>query len=205
MQNHAKAKLSGMPTISDLLERIRQRPGMYLGERSLTALRSTLAGYELALGLHRIEGDLSMRLPVGFNDWVAYRQHFYEPTSGWKNMILSKSQSEAVAFDRFFELLDQFTDRKSRIVAKLADVRKTYTVSSGGTEQTERYPANISLVTFTDDPGFFAQSDEPGCSLPGGDFEFYPSLKSFEVRMRINRSLLTVVDTETFERWISSV
>jgi hypothetical protein len=149
--------------------------------------------------MHGIENDTSLRLPNDFNDWVAYRLHYKESTSGWKNMILGVSQNEAAAFSRFFELLDQHATRKSRVVAKLIGYQKTYTVVSEGRERIERYPSSISLIAYTDDPGFFASSDEPGYSLPTK--EFFPSLDWFEISTGVARSELTILDAETFERW----
>jgi hypothetical protein len=188
-----------MPAVPDLLEKIRRRPGMYLGECSLTSLYHTIGGYALALGVHEIENDTTLRLPDDFNDWVAYRLHYKESTSGWKRMILGVSGDGAAGFIRFFELLDQHTARKCRVVAKLIGFQKTYAVSSGGHERTERYPTGISLIAYTDDPGFFAVSDEPGVSLPMGGF--FPSLDWFETFTGAHRSQLVVLDAETFERW----
>jgi hypothetical protein len=187
-----------MPILPDLLEKIRKRPGMYLGECSLSALYHTIGGYELALGVHGIENDATLRLPDDFNDWVAYRLHYKESTSGWKRMILGASGNEVTAFTRFFELLDQHAARRSRVVAKVIGLKMTYTIRSEGHERTERYPTRISLIAYTDDPGFFTISDEPGYSLPMEGF--FPSLDWFETFTGIQRSQLTVVNAETFER-----
>ena len=191
-----------MPAVPNLIEGIRKRPGLYLGECSLTALCFTLVGYELALGMHGIKDDTTFQLPNDFNDWVAYRLHYKESTSGWKNMILAACQDEVVAFTRFFELLDQHSTRKRNVVAKLIGFQKTYTVGSIGHEKMERYPASISLVTYTDDPGFFALPDEPKHSLPAQGF--FPSLDWFETFTGADRSQLTVIDAETFTRWSNS-
>jgi hypothetical protein len=191
-----------MPAAPDLLERIRKRPAMYLGECSLSALYHTIGGYELALGVHGIQTDASLRLPEDFSDWVAYRLHYKESTSGWKNMILGVSGNEGTAFNRFFELLDEHATRRSRVVAKLIGFQKRYSVGSEGRERTERYPTRISLIAYTDDPGFFVASDEPGYSM---DIEFFPSLDLFETFMGVARSQLTILDPETFERWNSHV
>jgi hypothetical protein len=175
---------------------------MYLGECSLSALSGVICGYQMALGVHGIENDTALRLPADFNDWVAYRLHYKEPTSGWRRMILGASGDEAAAFTRFFELLDEHKARKSRIVAKLVGLQKTYIARSGEHERMERYPTRISLLAYTDDPGFFAVSEEPGCALPSNGF--FPSLDWFEGFTGIGRSQLIVVDAETFERWSRS-
>jgi hypothetical protein len=90
--------------------------------------------------------------------------------------------------------------RRSRIVARLSDFHKTYTRTSGGHARTEQFPTRIALIAYTNDPGLFAVSDEPGCAFPGG-YEYYPSLDYFEAFMGVHRSHLTVLDTESFERW----
>lgn len=184
---------------SNLLEKIRDHPGLYLGERSLTALSGAFTGYQLALAAHGISDDTTFQLPEDFHDWVAYRLHYKESTSGWKNMILDVTENESDAFSRFFALLDEHSTRAARVVAKLIGLNKHYTIGPVGHERTERFPASISLVAYTEDPGFFTISDEPGVPLPRQ--EFFPSLDWFETFMNVDRSQLTVLDTETFERW----
>ena len=94
-------------SIYDILEKIRSKPGMCIGERSINRLLGFLTGYRAGLGrlgfyprdveeLHR------------FHDRVANRLGFYESTSGWCNMIREKSTSESEAFEKFFLLLDEF-------------------------------------------------------------------------------------------------
>jgi hypothetical protein len=80
---------------------------MYIVEPSLYRLHSFLTGYTGGLGrvgfALRDEADFHR-----FHDWVARRLGFFESTSGWVNMIRDKSTSDAEAFARFFELLDEF-------------------------------------------------------------------------------------------------
>jgi hypothetical protein len=95
------------PSIQELLELIRKRPGFYTVERSIFRLDSFLSGYELGvrqsgLVLQGVD-DLAR-----FRDWLALRLGFSSSTSGAANMIRDKSASDADAFDRFFALWDEF-------------------------------------------------------------------------------------------------
>ncbi|HMJ65357.1 MAG TPA: hypothetical protein VK615_08390 [Candidatus Binatia bacterium] len=95
-------------SIYDLLAHIRRRPGLYIGDPELTRLQSFIIGYECGLG----RGGLMPRHEEpefhGFHDWIARRLGYYESTSGWYKMIRERCVSEREAFDRFYELLDEF-------------------------------------------------------------------------------------------------
>jgi hypothetical protein len=181
------------PMASDesVLDRIRKRPGMYLGESSLTALYHFLMGYRFALDNHGIpRSNDPTALPDDFHDWVAYRLHFKESTSGWRNMILGRTGSEKEGLDRFFTLLDEYNTRMPHLVAKLVGVQKSYSRICGDVTEQLQYPVSISLITYTEDPGFFALSDTDD-EFPGKGF--FPSICWFETFVA-ERSRLTVVD-----------
>ncbi len=171
---------------------------MYTGENTLSSISAFLAGYECAL--HNVDDTPARVLPREFHDWVAYRLHFYEATSGWCNMICERTSSNQQAIDRFFALLDEYEARKPHLVAKLIGHKRTYTQSKCHHEAdqiiwdppvTREYPDSISLVTYTDDPGFFAYSDDTNV-FPGQGY--FPNLRSFELYTGANRSLLTIID-----------
>lgn len=91
----------------DLLARIKQRPGMYLGKVSLTRLKMLLIGYgmsrgELGLQLTQQEKQLSQ-----FQQWIQAKYQV-NSSQGWESIILSQVNDEKLAFDLFFELFEQF-------------------------------------------------------------------------------------------------
>lgn len=97
---------------NDLLQRIKERPGMYLGRCSITRLRMLLMGYSMCrgeLGLPLTEQEKEFG---GFQEWI---QNKYNITSshGWESIILFYSADERDAFNNFFELLDEFRNRVS--------------------------------------------------------------------------------------------
>ena len=186
----------------NILQQIQRRPAMYTGENTLRSICHFLSGYSFALDRHGVSTDNDpLILPREFHDWVAYRLHFYESTSGWCNMICQRTSTDQEAIDRFSQLLDDFQTRIPHTVAKLKGHNKTFQRTVGHRTAdgelvqspcvTCNYPDSISLVTYTDDPGFFAYSDTAD-SFPSEGF--HPDLKSFELRIGADRSMLNIID-----------
>ncbi|MDJ0733197.1 MAG: hypothetical protein QNJ47_03775 [Nostocaceae cyanobacterium] len=91
----------------EMLKRIQQRPGMFLGKPSITRLKSFLDGYiasrqdlSLATTQEEIEFDK-------FQTWVQERFQI-ESSHGWDSIILFYSADEKDALNNFFELLEKF-------------------------------------------------------------------------------------------------
>lgn len=76
--------------IPSLLEQIKKRPGMFLGSKSLTGLYHFLNGYAVACSDNNFKNILD--IPRSFHDWCAYRTHFTESTSGWRNYDLRSNR-----------------------------------------------------------------------------------------------------------------
>ncbi len=96
----------------DLLQRIKQRPGMYLGKSSITRLSMLLMGYSLArreVGLPITKQEKEFG---GFQEWI---QEKFKITSshGWDSIILFYSADEREAFENFFQLFEKFLNGES--------------------------------------------------------------------------------------------
>ncbi|MBE9238326.1 hypothetical protein IQ227_20450 [Anabaena aphanizomenioides LEGE 00250] len=100
-----------MGGIYEVLQKIKHRPGMYIGNSSITILRHFLVGYkfarnELGVELNQEESDFY----ENFQPWI--QQHFNVRTSNsWANIILLFTRDEKDAFNRFFTLLEEFKQR----------------------------------------------------------------------------------------------
>ena len=187
-----------MSSSTSILNRIKERPGMYLGCKSLTALSHFMRGYHEACCSNNFDNNMELQIPKNFYDWCAYRTHFEESTSGWCNMICSVTNSEESAFDYFFKLLDEYKLRKPNKVARVSGLDKTYTIVKGGEQQEVKYPSSIALITYTDDPGFFAESEIEGKSFFGEGF--FPYLDWFERSLGIKRESITILEETSFLR-----
>jgi hypothetical protein len=181
-----------------LLDVIRERPPLYLGEPSLTSLWHYLHGFVNAESVHRIEAV--SQLPDDFHEWVAYRLHYYESTKGWRRMILEQTVDESAALDRFYELLDDHRAREPHVVATIQGHRREYKTRMQGQDPSEAInklmPEKMILVAYTDDPGLFLTSEVNG-HFPGKDRLFRPWKGAFK------REMITVLDQEAFNRWLA--
>lgn len=100
-----------MSTLFDLLEKIKTKPGLYLGTASITSLRMFILGYrfarsELSITNTEAESDFYKR----FQPWLQNRLSI-RTVNGWDKIILLTCIDEKAAFDYFFQLLDEFLQR----------------------------------------------------------------------------------------------
>jgi hypothetical protein len=117
-------------TIYKVIDIVRRRPGMYIGDPSPEKLDVYLHGYRAAMH-HAGKRDASDPPFHGFHLWVARRLGFGESTAGWSNMILAvtlglnprtirwegynaaaTSDQLKEATERCFALLDEYRGEK---------------------------------------------------------------------------------------------
>jgi hypothetical protein len=91
----------------NLLARIKQRPGIYLGKVSLTRLKMLLMGYSMSRCEWGLQLTQEEKQFAQFQQWI---QAKYQVNSaqGWESIILSKVNDEKLAFELFFELFEEF-------------------------------------------------------------------------------------------------
>ena len=92
------------------LDKMRERPAMYLGEKSITRMEAFIMGF------YEGSNDETIENPPfdGFNDFVGKFYGKYT-TAGWKNLILSDHYgNEKEALDRFFMLLDEYRENPKK-------------------------------------------------------------------------------------------
>ena len=96
-----------MDSIKELFSEIKNRPELYIGQRSLSLLHAYLNGW-----LNRDEKSVIDYDLIGkFQDWV---QKKYKITSSqsWARIILFYSTDEIDGLNNFFRLFDEFLEQK---------------------------------------------------------------------------------------------
>jgi hypothetical protein len=88
----------------DILDKMRERPAMYLGSLSITKLESYINGF-----FQGQNGETQEKPSFdGFNDFIDNYYNNFD-VAGWRNKILAKHYgNEQEAITKFYELLDEF-------------------------------------------------------------------------------------------------
>ena len=143
-----------------LIDKIRPRPAMYLGENSVSILNAFLGGYLTAAfeaGISLVDENPPFE---EFHDWVAMRLGYYESTSGWSKMLLAaEGGNEAKALERFFVYLDEFKQRKAKVILQaVPDAAKPWRYQIIDDEKINlSSPVLVQIVKYTDNKGVFVR------------------------------------------------
>lgn len=102
-----------MANFKEILQKIHQKPGMYLGAPSISALQMFLGGYLFA----RQEQNLALTPEEQefeqFQGWVQQRFQV-RATVSWAKVILLHAADERSGFELFFELWTEFLQRNQQ-------------------------------------------------------------------------------------------
>jgi len=103
-----------MSEFYDLLQKIKQRPALYLGKRSLSYLQVFLDAYTFArreMGVKPTEQEQDFE---EFQDWIEQRFKQID-TQSWSRIILFYTEDESDALKLFFELFEDFLQRNKSL------------------------------------------------------------------------------------------
>ncbi|MEO1432543.1 MAG: hypothetical protein AAFV71_26420 [Cyanobacteria bacterium J06633_8] len=107
-----------MSGLYEVLQKIKSRPGMYIGKPSVTHLFHFLVGYEFARGELDIEPtEWEDDFHENFQPWLQKRYHV-STSNSWANIIMLYCGSEKEGLDSFYELLDEFRNREKAVNIK---------------------------------------------------------------------------------------
>ena len=100
-----------MTKFYELLARIQKKPGMYIGSRSISNLFMFLCGYQHARDLLEIPVTEQEEEFAEFQPWLQKR-FALNTSASWAKIILFYSTDESHAFETFFDLREEFINRK---------------------------------------------------------------------------------------------
>ncbi|MFN6515651.1 MAG: hypothetical protein RMY29_014310 [Nostoc sp. CreGUA01] len=100
-----------MSGLLEVVEKIRVKPGMYLGRPSVSDLFMFLVGYEFSrseLGIDMTEEE--EKFYAEFQPWLQKKFGVTTVTS-WAKLIMLSCHDEKAGFEYFFKLFDEFFQR----------------------------------------------------------------------------------------------
>jgi hypothetical protein len=119
-----------MSGLFDLLEKIKTRPGMYIGKSSVSDLFVFLAGYKTAKREFGIEPTEQENEFYGeFQPWLQKRFQV-QSVNSWAKIIMLYSVDEREGFEYFFQLLDEFWRRNKSLQVDEVDVDAERTIDN---------------------------------------------------------------------------
>lgn len=104
-----------MSELYEVLDKIKARPGMYIGRASVSDLFMFLVGYGFARNELKIElTKPELEFYDEFQPWL--QEKLGVPTvSSWAKIIMLHCHDEKAGFEYFFKLLDEFLKREKTL------------------------------------------------------------------------------------------
>jgi len=100
-------------TFEELLQDIKNRPGVYLGKKKLDGLATFLSGYMCCLNDRNIVDYGNLK---GFQEFIEKHYELQDNVKvcrHWSDIISFFNETEEEAFDEFYVLLEQFQKEKN--------------------------------------------------------------------------------------------
>ena len=94
---------------SELLEKILERPALYVGKPSIPLIYTFIQGYTFAKS--ESKEVIKDNLYAGFNAWVAKRFKI-QPAHNWSNIVVFMGQGENGAYELTKELWTEYKENK---------------------------------------------------------------------------------------------
>ncbi|MGI2902198.1 hypothetical protein [Tolypothrix sp. VBCCA 56010] len=104
-----------MSRLLEILQKIKAKPGMYIGRASVSDLFLFLVGYKTALIELKIEStEEEMDFYREFQPWLQQKYHV-STSNSWAKIIMLYCVNEKEGFESFFKLLDEFLARDKNV------------------------------------------------------------------------------------------
>ncbi|MEG3439243.1 hypothetical protein V0288_19110 [Pannus brasiliensis CCIBt3594] len=101
-------------SLLEILAKIKQRPGLYIGRPSVSDLFMFLVGYKTArreLGIEPTAEEIQFHQE--FHPFVENKYNV-KTSNSWAKIIMLYCSDEKHGFDQFFQLLEEFQQKKER-------------------------------------------------------------------------------------------
>ncbi|BAY91453.1 MULTISPECIES: hypothetical protein [unclassified Tolypothrix] len=112
-----------MSKLFEILQKIRNKPGMYIGSASVSDLFHFLVGFKTALrelGIAATKEEMDFYRE--FQPWVQKKYHV-STSNSWAKIIMLHCKSEQEGFNTFYKLLEEFQHHNKNVGGDLSDAK----------------------------------------------------------------------------------
>lgn len=102
-----------MSSLVDMVSKIKSRPTMYIGERSIDCLRAFLEGWMIARSPSREDSEFMM----GFQEWIQ-SQYDVHTSQSWARIIAFYTPDQAAALDKALDLLTEYSSCNGEVARR---------------------------------------------------------------------------------------
>ncbi|TCI92791.1 hypothetical protein [Tenacibaculum sp. M341] len=118
-----------LKNIYEVLDFIKDRPSMFIGDNKITSLKIFLDGYQLSNRLHNIETELIFPPFYYFHRWIQLHFNSTLSTAGYSQIILqNNNNNEEKSLSSFFSFINDFKELRpvNIINAKLGELEISF-------------------------------------------------------------------------------
>ena len=110
-----------MSGLYNVLQKVKTKPGMYIGRPSVSDLFMFIVGYEFARGELDIEPtEWEDDFHENFQPWLQKKYHV-STSNSWAKIIMLYCGNEQEGFNAFYRLLDEFQNREQSLDRDYSD------------------------------------------------------------------------------------
>ena len=134
----------------EVLDLIKYRPGLFIGNKRISTLWDFLQGYQFSLSMNKLN-EKSFPDFKWFSTWIKGRiDTEYDLSAGWKHHILTTyNYDEEIAFDKFFDHLEEFKNAKPQCeIQHISESQKVFHNHNHGRFWMDVYDKTKTILIF---------------------------------------------------------
>lgn len=134
----------------EVLEVIKYRPVLFIGDRKISTLWNFIQGYQFSLTMNKWNEN-SFPNFGWFSTWIKGRiDSEYDLSAGWKRHILTNlNDDEDLAFEKFFHYLEEFKSSKPKCkFMTISESQKRFQNHSHGKKWIDIYDRTKTILIF---------------------------------------------------------
>ncbi len=146
-----------MSKLFEILQKIRNKPGMYIGSTSVSDLFHFLVGFKTALrelGIAATKEEMDFYRE--FQPWLQKKYHV-STSNSWAKIIMLHCANEQEGFNTFYKLLEEFQNSNKNLEEELFNEKSQIFVNKEKISQNNKYECIYSVASTPEEKQAFQE------------------------------------------------